>query len=201
MRGRRLGGDSTFDLEGNVATSPGKSTRTQSLQGPSGAFLQAAITDLAVAIGKGHPESIDQARRDLRDALESSRLSGDASAELERRAAKLLARAPPQPGQPPPKPVPERVRKNAFSAAGQIKNVDSARRIVEIRAEAPRADLDPAAWATEFVRVHPGVSVEIMHRVLEAYPGSPKLAAILARALDPDPDARPSARELVALFG
>ncbi|MEJ7598102.1 MAG: DUF4157 domain-containing protein [Kofleriaceae bacterium] len=68
------------------------------------------------------------------------------------------------------RPLPERVSDAANKAAIQIKFADEsqiaagrppARKIVEIRAEAPRNTLDPSGWAADFVRRNPGVNVEI----------------------------------------
>ncbi len=67
--------------------------------------------------------------------------------------------------------VAERVEKAATKyAAPQIKYADKAQtdrgeapavKIIEIRAEAPHADLDPSSWAPEFMKSNPGITVFI----------------------------------------
>lgn len=66
--------------------------------------------------------------------------------------------------------VAERVQEAAFGAKNQLKFADKpqvdagrppAKKIVEIRAEAPLADLDPKAWAPRFVAKHPDFVVKI----------------------------------------
>jgi len=62
----------------------------------------------------------------------------------------------------------------AFSAKNQLKFADKpqvdagrppAKKIIEIRAEAPLADLDPSAWAPRFLAKHPDFVVKITSTV------------------------------------
>lgn len=84
------------------------------------------------------------------------------------RKAKYIERTPPTAG--PHQPVAERVREAAFAARNQIKFADkpqtdrgelAARKVIEIRAEAPRDQLDPSSWALRFIAANPDITVEI----------------------------------------
>jgi hypothetical protein len=68
------------------------------------------------------------------------------------------------------RPVPRRVRAAAFDAAEQLEKADGlqiqrsgkhSRKIVEIRAEAARSELDPSSWAADFKAAHKDVEVMI----------------------------------------